>query len=255
MIVHLDTTVAGMADLLSQAMVMEGVADYAVEIAQAEVGQLDKFSEAMARKAGDDCAVEVALASTDQVDWVSVAGCLAEGECLARRNHHVVLSASLDFAECGGVAESNLLLVLSARPVQVLVLVVARLGGPVQVGLGGAVCHAELLGPIAGVLQAWPLPLLGPAAWVAVLDGVQLPVLESNLVQWIELRLSGDHQLSGALVILMTYQTVPSMLAPVTCPGCGHGARAGPARLASGAPSTVCQLPATPQLLRPAPLP
>ena len=80
MIVHLDTTVAGMADLLSQAMVMEAVADYAVEIAQAEVGQLDKLSEAMARKAGDDCAVEIALASTDQVDWVSVAGCLAEGE-------------------------------------------------------------------------------------------------------------------------------------------------------------------------------
>jgi hypothetical protein len=49
--------------------------------------------------------------------------------------------------------------VLSAR--HVLVWAVARLGGPVQVGLGGTVCHAELFGPngpIAGVLQAWPLP-------------------------------------------------------------------------------------------------
>jgi hypothetical protein len=40
-----------------------------------------------------------------------------------------------------------------------------------------------LIGPIAGVLQAWPLSLLNPAAWAAVLDGVQLPVLESILVQ------------------------------------------------------------------------
>jgi hypothetical protein len=233
MLVHLDTTGA---DLLSQAMVREAVADYAAGIVQAEVGQLVELSEAIARTAGDDCAVEIGLSSADHVDWVSVA-------------------ASLDLAEEGRLAEGVYLVVLSARLVQVLVWVVARVVGPIQVGLGVAVCHAGLLGPIAGVLQAWPLS--DCSVWV-VLDGIQLPVLESNLVQRTELKLSVDHQLGGALVILVTFQTVPSMVALVTCtphPGCVHGARAGPARLASGALSTVCQRPATPQLLRPALLP
>ena len=217
---------------------------------------LVELSEAMARKAGEDCAVEIELASTDHVDLVSVA-------------------ASLDLAEERRLAEGVYHVVLSARLVQVLVWVVARLGGPIQVGLGVAVCHAELLGPIDGVLQAWPLldcsvwneqvvetryhvELLGAAAWGVVLDGVQLLVLESNLVQRTELRLSGDHRLGGALVILKIFQTVPSILALVTCthhPGCVYGARAGPARLASGTPSAVCQQPATPQLLRSALLP
>ena len=102
--------------------------------------------------------------------------------------------ACSDLTECGGAAEGDHLIVLSARHVQVLVWVVARLGGPIQVGLGLAVCHAELLGPIDGVLQAWPLldcsvwneqvvetryhvELLGAAAWGVVLDGVQLLVL------------------------------------------------------------------------------
>jgi hypothetical protein len=259
MMVRLDTTGAGIADLLSQSMMMEAVADYAVEIVQAEVGQLVELSEAMARKAGDDCAVEIELASTDHVDWVSVAASLdlAEEGRLAEGVYLVVLSARLvqvlgRLAEGGGAAQGDHLLGLSARHVQVLVWVVAKLGGPIQVGLGVAVCNAELLGPIAGVLQAWPL--LDCSVWV-VLDGVQLPVLESNLLQRTELRLSGDHQQGGALVILRTFQTVPSMLALVTCthrPGCGLCARAGPARLASGAPSTVRQQPATPQLLRPA---
>jgi hypothetical protein len=80
---------------------------------------------------GNDCAVEIALANTDHVDWVSAA-------------------ASSD------LAEDVHLVVLSARHVPVWA--VARLGGPVQVGLGGTVCNTELLGPIAGVLQAFPLP-------------------------------------------------------------------------------------------------
>jgi hypothetical protein len=105
MMVHLDTTGAGMR---------EAVADYAVEIAQSEAGRLDELSEAMAREAGDDCAVEIALASADQLDWASVA-------------------ASLDLAEDG------LLVVFSAWQVQVLVGAVARHSGPVQVELGEAV--------------------------------------------------------------------------------------------------------------------
>jgi hypothetical protein len=259
MLVHLDTTGA---DLLSQAMVREAVADYAAGIVQAEVGQLVELSEAIARTAGDDCAVEIGLSSADHVDWVSVAASLdlAEEGRLAEGVYLVVLSARLvqvlgRLAEGGGAAQGDHLLGLSARHVQVLVWVVARVGGPIQVGLGVAVCHAGLLGPIAGVLQAWPLS--DCSVWV-VLDGIQLPVLESNLVQRTELKLSVDHQLGGALVILVTFQTVPSMVALVTCtphPGCVHGARAGPARLASGALSTVCQRPATPQLLRPALLP
>jgi hypothetical protein len=113
MIARLDTTGAGIADLLSQSMMMEAVADYAVEIVQAEVGQLVELSVATAREAGDDCAVEVELASTDHVDLLSVA-------------------ASLDLADEGRLAEGVHLVVLSARLVQVL----ARLGGPIQVGLG-----------------------------------------------------------------------------------------------------------------------
>ena len=130
--VHLDTTVA---DLLSQAMMMEAVADFAVEIVQAEVGQLDELSEAMARKAGDDCAVEIA--SIDHVDWVSVAASLdlAEEGRLAEGVYLVVLSARL-VQVLGRHAEGGHLVVLSAWQVRVLVGAVSRHSGPVQVKLG-----------------------------------------------------------------------------------------------------------------------
>jgi hypothetical protein len=173
------------------------------------------LSEAKARETGDDCAVEVVVASTDHVDWVSVAASLhlAEEGRLAEGVHLVVLSACLDLTECGGAAEGDHLLVLSARPV--------------QVGLGGAVYHAELLGSIAGVLQAWSL-------------------------QRTELRLSVEHQLGGALVIPITFQTVPSMVALVTCAPC-------PGRchtvLAADVHGAVCLLPVSPGLLLQALLP
>jgi hypothetical protein len=106
------------------------------------MAHLVELSEAMARKAGDDCAVEIELASTDHVDWVSVA-------------------ASLDLAEEGRLAEGGHLVVLSAWQVLALVGAVARHSGPVQVEAAvvtSPVCNTELLGPIAGVLQAFPLP-------------------------------------------------------------------------------------------------
>ena len=211
-IVHLGTTGAGLAHLLSGAMARKNGDDCAVEL----LGSGQEEGLAVSHGLADEQAGSGQIVGQADFGQAVAVGCTETSQCHCQGMSDRIL-VHLDTTVAGLAMTGNdceVEIALANTDHVDWVSAAARLGGPVQVGLGGTVCHAEL------------------------------PVLESN---W---RLSEDHHLCWALVIYPHYPGCNVVIYP-HYPGCGHVACAGPAGLAEGASAAVRQQPVT-QPLRPA---